>query len=322
MYLFNNLPPFEPACSDTRSRSLYSVEQLIPPDYNNSQPSYHGKSVHVPELSLPAYHSHSDFCQNNVSSFHSLIEYDIDNLILTDPAATFGNELPDIQQSELGHYVPWDSDNERVEARLAPEPVTPFIPQACLSVSESETRNPIPACHWYPDHQIINLSTTPFSPQNLNQTTSYSQIPQTEWFSEGNATIVEDQRKFRNDPANDACKRQRIRNSVRYNDPADAKYLKKNREYYRKRIKNPSYAESKRKINRDYYRNRSHDPVYLERKRMVQREYIRRRKQNISNQANRQEEISKYHAYLAYEWQLRKAAFEQEINIFNQPIQW
>ncbi|WP_101748656.1 hypothetical protein [Endozoicomonas acroporae] len=328
------------------------------------------------ELSLPAYHNQSDFCQNNVGSFHSLLEYDIDNLILTDPAATFGNELPDIQQSDLDYYVPWDSDNALVEARLAPETGVPFIQQAFLSVSEPETRNPTPTSHGYPDDQIINLSTAPFSPQNLNQTTSYSQIPQTEVFADGNAAIVEGQRKFRNDPVSDACKRQRIRNSqrVRYKDPAYAEHLKRNREYQRRRRKNPvdaeylrkknrdyqrmrrkdpakaeldrersrnyyrkrlqdpakaeldrerrrnyqrerfkdpAYAEYKRQINKEYHRKRSKDPVYLERKRMLQREHIRRRKQNIFGQANRQREISNHHAYLAYEWELRKAALDR-----------
>lgn len=365
MYLFNNLPSFEPACSDTLSCSLYSMEQLIPPDYNDQQPSYHGKSVHALELSLPAYHNQSNFCQNNVDSFHSLLEYDIDNLIFTDPAATFSNELPDIQQSDLDYYVPWDSDNELVEARPAPEPIPPFIPQAFLSVSEPETRNPIPACHWHPDDQKINFSTAPSSPQHLNQTTSYSKIPQTEVFADGNAAIVEGQRKFCNaPPANDACKRQITRNSVRYKDPVYAEYLmnrnreyqrqrrndpaqselereksrnyqrnrlkdpvnaarnrERSRNYQRERRKDPAYAEYKRQINREYYRKRSQDPAFLERKRIQRRMNNRRRNQNTLNNEKHQKEISDYHAYLAYECELRKATPDQEINIFNQPIQ-
>ncbi|MGI2025704.1 hypothetical protein [Endozoicomonas acroporae] len=273
------------------------------------------------ELSLPAYHNQSDFCQNNVGSFHSLLEYDIDNLILTDPAATFGNELPDIQQSDLDYYVPWDSDNALVEARLAPETVTPFIPQACLSVSEPETRNPIPACHWHPDHQIINLSTAPFSPQNLNQTTSFSQIPQTEVFSEGNAAIVEDQRKFRNDPANDACKRQRIRNSVRYNDPADAKYLKKNREYQRMRRKDPTQAELDRETSRNYQRKRLQDPAIAERNRERSRNYQRERFKDPAYAEYKRERNREYYrkrikhpSYAEYKRQISREYYRNRSN--------
>ncbi len=310
MNLFNNLPSFEPSCSDTRSCSLYSIEQLIPPVDNDQQPSYHGMSVHVLELSLPAYHNHSDFCQNNPGSFHSLLEYDIDHLIFTDSAATFGNELPDIQQSDLDYYVPWDSDNELVKSRLTPVPGAPFIQQAFLSVSEPETRNPIPTCHWHPDDQIINLSTAPFSPQNLNQTTSYSQIPKSEGFADGNAAIVEGQRKFRNDPAYNACQRQRIRNSqrMRYKDPAYyAEHLKRNREYQRRRRKDPVYAEYLRKRNREYQRKRRRDPAKAEldrvRSRINQRKRLRDpaiAERNREKSRNYQRERLKDPAYVEY----------------------
>lgn len=302
----NNLTSVSTASTDLDSNSLDLTEQTWQFDANTQRPNYQGISVRTLDTLIPVYHSQSGTPQNEVNSFHLLNEYNIVVLTLNNQEHSFETNIPETLHLVLEEDVTWNSGNESVNNTLSSTRNSNFAQQVCLSGSEPEIREPIPASHSDSDYQLTNLPVlsnpknpgpfTVVSSLNLNQKT-----PAEEAIAEVNSLIVECQKKrkrerqkerYQNDP--DYAERHRERNRElqreRRKDPA---YLDRKREDQKQRRKDPAYRERERLCQRE----RRKDPVYAERERKHRRDRARERYHNDPDYVKRRREIQRKHKH-------------------------
>ncbi|WP_257284745.1 hypothetical protein [Endozoicomonas sp. SESOKO1] len=256
---------------------------------------YQGISVQVLDTQHPVYHSQSIINQNNADSFNSLDEYNIESLILADPAFLFKTNLPDIPQSVLDEYVPCNFDNEPVNDRWPLVSGFPFVQQVWTSGNESGVE-PTPASDSSRDYQSVPTAPQKLrpvavvNPLSLSQTTSDKATPQAEKFVDNNSSIAECRRERQGKCRRELSKnpayaeRKRERNRKLRQNPAYAERQRiRERERQRELRKDPAYVER----HRERQRKRRQNPVYVERLRIRERERLRERSQNDPDLAKR-----------------------------------
>ena len=301
MHQINQLSSFDAAFSNLYSSSLGLADQERQFDTSEQQPTYRGMPVQVVE-SFPIHNSRSDIYQNEVAHSNSLNEYIIEPLTNFDSENASGTDLPEIPQSILDEYVPFQSDNETVN--YAQSSITPFI----------QLTNPTAGIHSSQDLWPVAV-VNPL----LHQATSDNQAPQVEFNVDGSSSLVERQRerkrnrqreRYKTDPVYAERKRERQRERQRERYKTDPAYAERKRERKRERYKtDPAYAERQRELQRERQREQRReryktdpayaerqreryktDPPYAERQREQQRERQRERYKTDPAYAERQRE--------------------------------
>ncbi|WP_257296970.1 hypothetical protein [Endozoicomonas sp. YOMI1] len=320
MYRSNLLPSVNPDSSDPYFDSLDLIDHTCQFSASEQHPTYKGMPVQTMKDSFSVYTNElDDVDENNTHSFHLLNKYKIIPLTLDDQADFFITDIPEIPQSALDEYVPWNLDNKSVNNPLSSTLNIPLVQQECISKNEPEIRMPTSASHSDPDYPLTNPPVAPpdpeedlrpvavVNPQNLNQTTNDNQTPPAEEIIDDNSAIIEGkrerkrerQRKYkrerRKDPA--YAERERERQRERRKDPA---FIERERKRQRELRKDPAFVARKTEYNRKYQRKRCKDPAYLER----QRKYIRERCKDpayAERQRERQRELRKDPAFIERE---------------------
>ncbi|MGI2029575.1 hypothetical protein [Endozoicomonas acroporae] len=316
----NQLPSFDASFSYLCSSALGLVDQEQQFGTTEQQPIYQGIPVQVMNP-IPTYNSGPDTYQNEANHSISLNEYNITSLTNFDSENASGTGIPDIPQSILDEYVPYQPNDEPVNNPLLLTPSTPF--QELISWDELEIREQTTANHT--SSGLHNVSAGTHSSQDLrpvavvnplymNQATSDNQTTQAEVNVEGSSSLAERKRecqgKLRKDPAYAERVRERKRKLEReryQTDPAYAERVReRKREIQRELRKDPAYAERERERQRERQRERYQtDPTYAERERKRKRE--------------RQRELRKDPAYAEREKE-RKKQYRQSIQLKTQVI--
>lgn len=245
---------------------------------SGQQPEYLGLSVQTLNAPFPVYHNQSDTHENFADSFNSLNKYTINS---PDPAASannFINDIPEIPQSALDQYVPWNSDDQRFHYTLPSTSDIPFIQQVCLSGSEPEIMGPTSVSYLNPENRLTHFPvdnpedlrpTAVVNPLSLNQTSKIQGIVDY-------SPIVMHNKELHNNPAFPGNQRGLQRKSHKNDSSyAERRSLYKVRQSMCKKMRyknDPAFAERRKKYQREYQRRRRQDPVYLKNHRLRQRE--------------------------------------------------
>ncbi|USE35426.1 hypothetical protein [Endozoicomonas sp. SCSIO W0465] len=275
------LPLFDLALSDHCLGLSDSLGQTHRFGLSEQQVTYNGMSVQTVDSSS-VYHNQSVTPKDNADSFNSLNDLDIEHLTLSGTNDFIGADIPNISESILDEYIPWNPENGPVNDTQSSIPDMPFILQVCLPGSEPEISAPTIVSHLNPDDQLINLSVESTHPQALRPATvvnplNLDQRPQAEEI-DGNALVKCPSQGCREDCREDSDYVGRRREYRR-------KYQRKyQREYYHN---NPDYAERRRRRRTERYKN---DFDHAERERENQRKYQRERYHNDPDYAERERE--------------------------------
>ncbi len=318
----NQLPSFDASFSYLCSSASGLVDQEQQFGTTEQQPIYQGIPVQVMNP-IPTYNSGPDTYQNEANHSISLNEYNITSLTNFDSENASGTGIPEIPQSILDEYVPYQPNDKPVNNPLLLTPSTPF--QELISWDELEIREQTTANHT--SSGLHNVSAGTHSSQDLrpvavvnplymHQATSDNQTTQAEVNVEGSSSLAERKRecqgKLRKDPAyaERVRERRRKRQRERYQtDPVyaervrerkrklqreryqtDPAYAERVRERKRELCKDPAYAERERERKRELQRELRKDPAYAERERERQRERQRERYQTDPIYAERERE--------------------------------
>ncbi len=283
----NQLPSFDASFSYLCSSASGLVDQEQQFGTTEQQPIYQGMPVQVLNP-IPTYNSGPDTYQNEANHSISLNEYNITSLINFDSENASGTGIPEVPQSILDKYVPYQTDYEPVNDALSLTTGIPF--QQLISLDDLEIRKQTTANHTSSDLQLTDLPAGIHSSQDLrpdavvnplcmHQATSDNQTTQAEVNVDGSSSLVERKRE-----------RERVRKRELRKDPA---YAERERERKRELRKDPAYAERKRERKRELRK----DPAYAERERERQRERYQKDPAYAERERERQRELRKDPAY-------------------------
>ncbi|MGI2030161.1 hypothetical protein [Endozoicomonas acroporae] len=260
MYQTNQFPSYDASFYYLCSSALGIVDQEQQFGATEQQPIYQGIPVQVLNP-IPTYNNGPDIYQNEANHSYSLNKYNITSLTNFDSENASGTGIPEIPQSILDEYVPYQPEYKPVNNALLLTPNTPF--QQLISWDELE-REQTTANHTNSGLQLTNLPAGIHSSQDLrpvavvnplymHQATTDSQTTQAEVNVDGSSSLVERKRerkrkRYHTDPA--YAERQRERKRKRYHtDPA---YAEREKERQRELRKDPVYTEGQNIYNMIY----------------------------------------------------------------------
>ncbi|WBA79727.1 hypothetical protein [Endozoicomonas sp. GU-1] len=147
----NQFPTFDAYFNCLCSSALGFANQEQPSGATEHQPVYQGIPVQA-QNSIPIYNIGPDTYQNEADHFYSLNQYNITNLNSENASKT---GIPNIPQSILDQYVPYQQGYETVINPLLLTPGTPF--QEPISWDELNIREQTTANHTSSGLQLTHL---------------------------------------------------------------------------------------------------------------------------------------------------------------------
>ncbi|WBA79758.1 hypothetical protein [Endozoicomonas sp. GU-1] len=331
MEQINQLPSFDASFSYLYSSVLGLVDQEQQFVTTEQQPIYQGIPVQVLNP-IPIYNCGPDIYQNKTNHSNSLIQYNIESLTNFDSENACGTGIPEIPQSILDEYVPYQPNDESVKNALLLTPSTIFQEQ--ISWDELEIREQTTANHTSSGLQLTNLPAGIHSSKDLrpvavvnplcmHQATSDNQTTRAEVNVDDRSSLAERKRErqrvrkrehlreLRKDPAYAARERERERERQRDRYQTDPAYAKRQRERKRERYQtNPAYAERQREHQKE--RQREHQKErHRERQRERQRE-LRKDPAYAKRERERKRELRKNSAYAEHERERKRKRYQTD----------
>ncbi|WP_422450197.1 MULTISPECIES: hypothetical protein [unclassified Endozoicomonas] len=310
----NNIPSFDSYFTGLYCGSLDLPEQTYKFSVSGQQSEYQGMSVQTLNAPFPVYHNPSDTHKNFAGSINSLNKYTINSSTLAASANTFANDIPEIPQSALDQYVPWNSDDQQFHYTLPSTSDIPFIQQLCLSGSEPEIREPASVSYLNPDNKLTHFPVIPDNPEDLQPTAvanplSLNQTTRAQGIVDGNSSIVKHKKALQNNPACPGNQRG-LQRKCHKNDSSYAERQRMRQRVYKKKryMNDPDFAERLKKYQREYQRERRKDPAYLEYLKLRQRELRKdpafsERERALGRQRYKNPDYANCQKALSREWQ-------------------
>ncbi|WP_422468194.1 MULTISPECIES: hypothetical protein [unclassified Endozoicomonas] len=281
----NQPPSFDASFSYLCSTALGLVDQEQQFGTIEQQPVYQGIPVQVLNP-LPIYNCGPDTYQNEADHSYSLNKYIITSLTNFDSENASGIDIPEIPQSILDEYVPYQRDYEPIKNPLLLTPGTPF--QELISWDELEIREQTTANHTSSGLQLTNFPADIHSSQDLRPVAVVNPLYMHQATSD-NQTI---RAEVNVDVSSSLAERKKEHQRERYQK--DLTHVERQRELR----KDPAYVQRERERKRERYQT---DPAYAERERVRKRERYQTDPAYARRQRARQSELRKDPAYVQRE---------------------
>ncbi|WP_422463722.1 hypothetical protein [Endozoicomonas sp. ALB115] len=241
----NQPPSFDASFSYLCSTALGLVDQEQQFGTIEQQPVYQGIPVQVLNP-LPIYNCGPDTYQNEADHSYSLNKYIITSLTNFDSENASGTDIPEIPQSILDEYVPYQRDYEPIKNPLLLTPGTPF--QELISWDELEIREQTTANHTSSGLQLTNFPADIHSSQDLRPVAVVNPLYMHQATSD-NQTI---RAEVNVDVSSSLAERKKEHQRERYQK--DLTHVERQRDRQRELRKDPAYAEGQKIYIKTYQR--------------------------------------------------------------------